>query len=349
MAVSQIYQRKIDHIQLCHQGDVQPKTANGLFDEVQLIHNALPELKLSDIDISTHLLGKPIRAPLMVTGMTGGPQEAKDINLAIAKICEKYGVPFGLGSQRIMLREADSIDSFMVRSVAPTIPIIGNLGVNQIRDLGIEQTKALFESIEADFLAVHLNPAMELVQADADADQDFRLGYETIAKINEALDGKVLVKECGCGLSKDVVRNLMAIGIRAVDLSGTGGTSWIKVEALRNEKMGAYLGNLMENWGIPTAAAILSTQDLAIQKIASGGINDPLIAAKAIALGADLAGFARPILKAYLDTGEEGADFLMDAMVRTLKLNMILTGSRNLQAFQAQPKIIGFGLRQWIS
>jgi isopentenyl-diphosphate delta-isomerase len=349
MTVSQIYQRKLDHIQLCYQGEVQPKNANGLFEEVQLIHNALPELKLSEIEISTHLLGKAIKAPFMVTGMTGGPQEAKEINRGIAKICEKYGVPFGLGSQRIMLREADSIDSFLVRSVAPNIPIIGNLGVNQIRDLGIAQTKALFERIEADFLAVHLNPAMELVQGDADADQDFTLGYETIARINEALDGKVLVKECGCGLSQEVVRNLMAIGVRAVDLSGTGGTSWIKVEALRNEKMGAYLGNLMENWGIPTAASILMTSHLKVQKVASGGINDPLIAAKAIALGADLAGFARPILKAYLDEGAEGAEFLMEAMIRTLKLNMILTGSQDIKTFQAKPKVIGLALRQWIS
>jgi isopentenyl-diphosphate delta-isomerase len=347
MSNRQIYQRKIDHIELCHKGAVQPENVSTLFEELTLIHQAIPELKLSQIDISTQLLGKSIKAPFMVTGMTGGPEQAKQINLAIAGLCEKYGIPFGLGSQRIITKEPDSLLSFQVRSVAPTIPVIGNLGVNQVRDLGISQTKALFESIEADFLAIHLNPAMELVQGDQDADRDFSTGYETIARINDALNGAVLVKECGCGLSAEVVEKLMRIGIKAVDLSGTGGTSWIKVEALRNQGMGAYLGHLFEAWGIPTAAAVLINQKYSIQKIASGGIDQPLTAAKAIALGADLSGFARPILKAYLDEGIEGADFFLDAMVQALKITMLLTGAQNISEFQRVPKILGPKLQAW--
>jgi isopentenyl-diphosphate delta-isomerase len=347
MSKSQIYQRKIDHIELCHKGAVQPDKASTLFEEVELIHQALPELKLSQIDITTNLLGKSIKAPFMVTGMTGGPEQAKQINLAIAGLCEKYGIPFGLGSQRIISKEPESLASFQVRSVAPTIPIIGNLGVNQIRDMGVTKTLALFQSIEADFLAVHLNPAMELMQADQDADRDFTQGYDTIARINDALDGRVLVKECGCGLSSQAVERLLQIGVKAVDLSGTGGTSWIKVEALRSQGLEAELGHLFENWGIPTAASILMNQKYAIQKIASGGIDQPLVAAKAIALGADISGFARPILKAYLDQGVEGADLFLTAMVLALKITMLLTGAQNIQAFQQTRKIIGPRLMAW--
>ena len=345
--MSDIYQRKRDHIALSHTGDVHPGAHHGLFEELSLVHDALPELAMSEVDLSTTLLDHALAAPVMVTGMTGGPPEAGDINRELARICQRLGLAFGVGSQRVITKAPESLRSFAVRDVAPDVVLFGNLGVVQCRQLGVPAARALMERIGADYLAVHLNPAMELVQPGADADSDFRGGYDIIGRLVDALDGRVLVKECGTGLSPKVVRRLHALGVRAVDVSGTGGTSWIKVEALRAEGRQATLGELFADWGIPTAAATALAAGIGPQVIASGGIGDGLTAAKALALGADVVGCARPVLQALLDGGPEAAEGFLETLVQGVRMASALTGCRAPSALRTRPRIIGPRLSAW--
>ncbi|MEZ4464519.1 MAG: hypothetical protein R3F43_08420 [bacterium] len=218
--MTDIHQRKLDHIELCNTADVEGTDHGGLFAEVHLVHDALPELAMGELDLSTPFLDHPLRAPLMVTGMTGGPAEAGRINAGVARVCARLGLAFGVGSQRVITRDAASAATFQVRRVAPDVVLVGNLGVNQVRDLGVGVVRELMARIEADYLAVHLSPAQELAQPGGEADHDFRSGYATIGALVEALDGRVIVKECGTGLSPKVVRGLAALGVRAVDVSG---------------------------------------------------------------------------------------------------------------------------------
>ncbi len=346
--MSDIYERKRDHIALCNEGDVEAGNHGGLFGEVRLVHDAMPELAMSELDLHTPLLDHTLNAPLMVTGMTGGPDEAREINRGIAKVCDGLGIAFGVGSQRIADRHAPAQASFEVRDVAPDVVLFANLGINQVRDLGVVRAVELMRSIGADYLAIHLNPAMELVQPEADADSDFRRGYETVARAVEATHGRVLVKECGTGLSPRVVSRLHAAGVRAVDVSGSGGTSWVKVEALRAKGAQADLGMTFADWGIPTAAAVALNAGVGPQIVASGGIGDGLTAAKALALGADVAGCARPVLQAFLARGEEGAQAFLETMLAGVRMAMALTGCLRPSELRDAPKVLGPELHRWL-
>ncbi len=346
--MSDIYQRKRDHLALCHDGEVEAGDHRGLFEEVWLVHDALPEVAMADVDLRTSLLDHELAAPLMVTGMTGGPEEAGAINRGISAVCQTLGLAFGVGSQRVITKAEASRDTFQVRDVAPDVVLFGNLGVNQVRDLGVEVAAELMRSIGADYLAIHLNPAMELVQPGADADSDFTRGYETVARAVDAFDGRVLVKECGSGLSPRVVGRLAAVGVRAVDVSGSGGTSWVKVEALRAEGATADLGHLFADWGIPTAAAVALAAGLGPQVVASGGVRDGLAAAKALALGADVAGCARPVLQAFNEGGAEGAQGFLETMVQAVRMATALTGCQRPAELRRAPRVLGPRLRAWI-
>lgn len=361
-----IHQRKRDHIALCHQGEVGLAGDPALWGEVRLMHCAMPELMSSEVDVRATLLGHTLKAPLMITGMTGGPPEAGEINRAVARLCERLGLAFGVGSQRVMTRDPSSASTFKLRAHAPNALILANIGVNQARDLGLERVRALVDEIEADALAVHLNPAMELVQPCRDADSDFRGGYDTIARLVDALDGRVLVKECGCGLSPDVVRKLHGAGVRALDLSGVGGTSWVKLEAMRAAEGGASaadlasLGFTLADWGLPTGAATLLASDVRaslgahtpsapnhLTLVASGGVTNPLEAVKALALGADVVGLARPVLQALLNEGEEGAEAFLSALIEGIKRVFMLTGAQNIQSLREKPVVLGPQLEAW--
>jgi len=348
MSVTSSLKRKEDHIDLCHTGDVGLVGDPGLFSEVRLIHQALPELAMDDINLSTAFLDHTLSVPAMITGMTGGPDRAGDINRDLAVLCEMNGMAFGLGSQRIIHSDPSTVDSFKVRSQAPNVCLLGNIGINQARDLGTDVVVDLFERIEADYMAIHLNPAMELIQPGAEADSNFRNGFDTIARLVDALDGKLIVKECGCGLSGSLVQRLQSLGVRGVDVSGVGGTSWIRVEALRAEGIQAELGFEYEDWGIPTAAATWSAGRVdGSMVIASGGIYNGRTAAKALALGADLVGFARPVLQAYLTEGSGGAQRVIDALVRGIQTSMALTGTTVPSKLRHAPKWVGPTLTSW--
>lgn len=359
--------RKEDHIDLCHRGDVTLSGDRGLWSDVHLVHDALPELKMSDLDLNATFMGHTLSAPLMLTGMTGGTERAAMINRHLAQVCQALQIPFGLGSMRIMTHSANRknravvSESFKVKRFAPEVFLIANIGVNQLRDLGEDQVLGLCEEVEADAIAVHLNPAMELIQPGSEADSDFTRGYQVIESLCKRYE-RVIVKECGCGLSRRVVQRLAAVGVNYVDVSGVGGTSWVKLEAKRAEEDRGYsrearLGMLLADWGIPTAAATLLAASTPVRVIASGGVTNALEATKALALGADLVGLARPALQAFLDgyeradrdpeAGQERAQDFLEEMIYGIRVITALTGARSPRQLRDLPHVLGPTLRAW--
>jgi isopentenyl-diphosphate delta-isomerase len=332
-----ISDRKRSHLELCEGSEVEYARKTTLFEEVDLVHNALPELAVDEVDVSTTLLGKRLRAPLLISGMTGGTEEASEIN---------HGLARGLGSQRAMHRQPHLAHTFSVRAEAPAALVLANLGLVQAADMLVADVERLIASVGADAVCIHLNPAQEMIQPGGD--RDFRRGYTTLTRLVRELPVPVVVKETGCGLSRAVGERLRAAGIRTVDVSGAGGTSWVKVEALRADAGARALGEEFGDWGIPTAASLLGLRGLGFEVIASGGIRSGLEVAKAIALGARAAGVALPAFRAYREGGEAAAGALVERLVAGLRLAMVLTGSRDVASLGKVPVVIGSRLRDWV-
>lgn len=351
--MSTIGQRKADHLALCATDEIAFRNKTTLMEQVRFIHDALPDLDTSDIDTSCTLLGKDLRAPIVIAAMTGGTEQAARINRELASIADEHGFAFGLGSQRAMHVRADESTrrSYSVREVAPNALVLGNLGVVQARQMTLDEIQALVRAIEADALCIHLNPAMELVQPGGD--RDFRGGLDTIAAAVRELPFPVIVKETGCGLSRGVGERLIGAGVRHVDTSGAGGTSWVAVETKRAEAIhdnaARALGEALWDWGIPTAASVGMLAPLGFETIiATGGVGTGLDVARALALGASAAGIARPVLKALTSGGRAAAVALLEGVLAELRAVMLLTGSRDLAALRTAPRILGAELRLWV-
>jgi isopentenyl-diphosphate delta-isomerase len=347
---SSIGQRKADHLAICTDDDVGFHELSPLFDDVRLVHDALADLDERTVDTSTMLLGKKLRAPLVIAAMTGGTTEAGAINRELARVAEERGVGFGLGSQRAMHTRPETVGSYKVRDVAPTTLILGNIGVVQARAMSTNQLGDLVGAVGADALCVHLNPAMELVQPGGD--RDFAGSLDTIARVVAELAVPVVIKETGCGLSADVGRRLRSVGVEHVDVSGAGGTSWVGVEARRaaaaGDEASRELGEILWDWGVPTAASVALLAPLGFRTvIATGGVATGLHVAKAIALGASAAGIARPLLKALRSGGGDAVGKAVDAVVRALRAAMLLTGSRDLSALRHAQRVVGGDLAIW--
>lgn len=338
--------RKDDHLDLAAQGDVGFRTKTTLLECVQLLHDSLPELALDEIDLSVRLLGKRLRAPLVLAGMTGGTDRARQINLDLASIAEERGYAFGLGSQRAMLLDPSLKRTYEVRSVAPTALVLGNVGGVQVAGMTTHEVEALVTQVAADALCVHLNPAMELVQNEGD--RDFRGVQDALQRLSAELPVPIIAKETGCGLSADVGRRLRSGGVRHVDVSGAGGTSWVGVETERAEPRGRALGALFWDWGLPTATSLIALEPLGFSTlIATGGISSGLDAARALALGANAVGMARPVLQALTRGGREEAVRFLQGVERELTTALLLTGSRDVAELQAKPRLLTGELRLW--
>ena len=350
-AMSTIGRRKADHLTLCATGDVGFHETTTLFEEVRLVHDALPELDARDVDPACDLLGKRLRAPIVIAAMTGGTDAAARVNRELAAIAEARGYGFGLGSQRAMAVDPALAESYRVRDVAPTALVLGNVGVVQARAMSTDAARALVEAVGADALCVHLNPAMEIVQPGGD--RDFSGGLDAIARLARDLGVPIVAKETGCGISPKVARRLMGVGVRHVDMSGAGGTSWVGVEAKRAEvagdARGRALGEAFWEWGIPTAASVASLAPLGLELVATGGVKTGLDVAKAIALGARAAGIARPALVALEAGGRAGAEAFFDQVEAELRAAMLLTGSRTLADLGRAPRVLGGALGLWLS
>jgi isopentenyl-diphosphate Delta-isomerase len=345
--VPDIAARKADHIDLCATGDVGFRGKTTLLECVDFVHDALPELALDEIDLSTTILGKKLRAPIFIAAMTGGTAKARDINRELASIAEERGYGFGLGSQRAMLR-GDKDDTYQVRDVAPTTLVLGNLGAVQARELSTDAVADLAGRVGADALCVHLNPAMEIVQPGGD--RYFAGALGAIERLVEELPIPVVAKETGCGIGPRAARRLGRAGVRHVDVSGAGGTSWVAVETERAAAGQRALGEALRDWGVPTAASVMICKR---QKprfetiIATGGITGGIDAAKAIALGAHAAGIARPVLQAFTRGGREGAVSFLAQIEAEIRAVMLLVGAGSVRALRKAPVVLRGDLPAW--
>jgi isopentenyl-diphosphate Delta-isomerase len=347
MRDSDIRQRKQDHLTLCSSGEVQFRTRDTLLHDVHLVHQALPELADHDLDLGVTLAGRRLKAPLVIAGMTGGVAEAAVINRDLAAAAERLGLAFGLGSQRAMLRHPEVADTYQVRAVAPTAMVLANLGVVKARQMRSAEVRALCDTVGADALCLHLNVAMELVQVDGD--RDFRGGVATIRRLEEELGLPVIVKETGCGLSRRAAATIAAAGVRTVDVGGAGGTSWVGVEASRAEDPQARaVGEVLWDWGIPTAASVAYCAEAGLEVIATGGIRDGHDVAMALALGARAAGLAAPLLKAQQEGGVEAVVVALETIIRTLRAVMLLCGCRTPTSLALAPRVVVGELRSWL-
>ena len=344
--MADISSRKNDHLDLSIGADVGFRKSH-LLECVELIHDALPELSLDDVDTRVQILGKQLRAPIIIAAMTGGSERARDINLELASIAEESGYGFGVGSQRAMLVDPLVESTYSVRQVAPTTLILGNLGAVQAAHLDTESVSALVRTIGADALCIHLNPAMELVQPEGD--RDFRGILMALDRINRELGIPVVAKETGCGLSLSVARRLLEHGIAHVDVSGAGGTSWVAVESERLPADNRTTALTFRDWGIPTAASVVYCASAGMSTIiATGGIVSGLDIAKALAIGAHAAGLARPVLKALHESGRTGALRYLKCVENELRMAMLLTRARSIADLRGVEKRLMAPLRDWV-
>lgn len=346
--MSDISRRKADHLDLAAHGDVAFHETTTLLDCVRLVHCALPDLAFDDLDTSTTVLGKTLRAPLLIAAMTGGTDRAKQINKELASIAEEQGYAFGLGSQRAMQKSRGALESYAVRDVAPTALILGNVGVVQAKQASTAELEDLVGAVGADALCVHLNPAMELIQNDGD--RDFSGGTETLARLVSDLSVPVIAKETGCGLSATVLKTLKSIGVEHVDVSGAGGTSWVGVETRRAEGGRRQLGEVFWEWGVPTAASVAFAARVGFSTVfATGGIKSGLDVAKSLALGATAAGIARHALVALETGGRAGALEYLAGVELQLKTAMLLTGQRSASTLRRAERLVTGDLERWLT
>lgn len=324
--------RKAEHIALALDPRMQVPTS--AFERLSFEHCALPEIDLDQIDLGCSFLGKELRAPLLISCMTGGTGEATRINRNLAAAAERRGIAFGLGSQRKALEDPETAASFEVRSVAPSIPILGNLGAVQLNyGYGVDACRRAIEMVGADALALHLNPLQEAIQPEGQT--HFASLLPRIAQLVDELEVPVVVKEVGNGISGAVGRQLARVGVRHVDTAGRGGTSWARIEAARADDVG--LGEVFSRWGLTTPESIRQLSEIReLFVIGSGGVRYGLDVAKAIALGAKLAGLAYPFLQAAT-VSTEAVEAKIDQVERELRIAMFCVGARDLAALRRVP------------
>jgi isopentenyl-diphosphate delta-isomerase len=342
-----ISKRKSDHIKVAASGAADFERST-LLEEVHLVHQSLPEMAYDDIDLATELCGQRLAAPIVISGMTGGTEEAGAINRDLATAAQNAGIAFGVGSQRAMAEHPDLEATFQVRDVAPDVFLIGNLGVVQARAMGTDKVAELAKRIGADAMAIHLNPAQELIQKSGD--RDFSGSLDTIARLVGEMPVPVIVKETGCGLSPTVATRLMRVGVSTVDVSGAGGTSWVAVEAKRAKKGSAerQLGEELWNWGTPTAVSAAVCARAGLEVIATGGLRTGSDIAAALALGARAGGLAAGALRAQQDGGLEGVEAFLSQLIRAVTTICLLTGCEGVAQLPQRSRHLGPNLRAWL-
>lgn len=351
--IAVIKQRKKDGIDIPLHNNVQAKTTSTYLEYVRFVHNALPEIDYEEIDTSTGFLGHKFAAPLIIDSMTGGTDEATVINGRLGEVAEKYGFGMGLGSQRAGLKSEELAATYSVaRKNAPNAFLIANIGGAQLaKGLTTDEARTIVRMIRANALVIHLNPLQELIQPEGEPRYKGVLGR--IADISNTIDIPVIVKEVGAGISREVAVKLEMAGVSAINVAGSGGTSWAGVEKLRadasKDKLKSRLGEMFWDWGIPTASSLIDIRrSVRLPLIASGGLRNGLEAAKCIALGANMAAMAFPFLRAAAESRESVFAFA-DLLLAELKSTMFLVGARNISSLSSSRYILTGPLAQEVS
>ncbi|MEH1908132.1 type 2 isopentenyl-diphosphate Delta-isomerase [Nostoc sp.] len=328
---AQTQNRKADHIRICLEEDVQSDQITNGLERYRFTHSCLPELNHNDIDISTTFLGKHLSAPLLISSMTGGTEQAAIINQRLAQVAQHYKIAMGVGSQRVAVEKPQVADTFAVRKYAPDVLLFANLGAVQLNyKYGLDECLRVVDILEADALILHINPLQECIQSKGDT--NFRGLLDKISKICSKLPVPVIAKEVGNGISAAIANKLIAAGVAAIDVAGAGGTSWAKVESERAENpLQRRLGKTFADWGLPTAECITTIRAIApdVPLIASGGLRHGLDVTAAIALGADIAGLAMPFLQAAA-TSETAVSELAEVLIAEITTVLFCTGNATL-------------------
>jgi len=335
-------QRKADHIRINLEEDVGFDRLTTGLERYRFIHQALPELNLAEIDLNTSFFGKPLKAPLLISSMTGGTERAHIINRSLAAAAQEAGIAMGLGSMRAALEDTSLAQSFLVvRSVAPDIFLFANLGAVQLNyGYTVDHCRRVVEMVEADALFLHFNALQEALQPEGDT--NFTGLLDKIEVVCKSLDVPVVAKEVGWGISEDVAHRLADVGIAAIDVAGAGGTSWSQVEMYRAvSEARRRVAATFRDWGIPTAESIRMVRRGAshLPIVASGGLRNGLEVAKTIALGAHLAGMAGPFLKAAVVSTEEVLETVA-VIVSELRTAMFCVNAASLDRLRATPYLV---------
>ncbi len=325
--------RKKEHIHIAMEQDVRFRKKTSGFENVDFIHCALPEMNYEDVDCTARFLDKVLSFPLMISGITGGWSEGERINRQLAEVCEQENLALGVGSQRQLLENERYLESYrVVRKVHPKGVIVGNVGAAQlISSECLTDIRRMIDIVQADAMAVHLNPLQEMVQPEGEG--KFRGILRAIEMLVRSVEIPVIVKEVGCGISEKVAMDLAGAGVTYIDVAGAGGTSWAGIESFRKTKN--PLADRFWDWGIPTAVSLEMVRGVGIHIIASGGIDNGVTLAKALALGAECCGAALPFLRALAE-GNEGLVRLVKQWREEMKLVMFLTGSRDVEALRRE-------------
>lgn len=335
--VTQTSSRKSDHIRINLEEDVQSGLTTRL-ERYHFIHQALPEVNLEDVDLRLDLFGRRLKAPILISSMTGGTAEAAKINRILATAAQETGIAMGLGSQRAAIERPELAKTFQVRSVAPDILLFANLGAVQLNyQYGLEQCQRAVDMIEADALILHLNALQEAVQPEGDT--KFSGLLKKIETVCRNLPVPVIAKEVGWGFSEQAARQLSDAGVAAIDVAGAGGTSWTQVEMHRAKtESQARLAAAFIEWGISTSESILNVRKAAphLTVFASGGIRSGIDIAKCIALGATLGGMASPFLKAAARSVEDTLQTVLEVR-REIQVCMFAAGAKNLDELSRMP------------
>ncbi|MBI4457052.1 MAG: type 2 isopentenyl-diphosphate Delta-isomerase [Acidobacteria bacterium] len=346
-----IKQRKREGLTIPLHRDVQAKAASTYLEYVALIHSALPELDFDTIDLSTTFLGHKLSTPLIIDSMTGGTPEAAEINARLAETAATLGLGMGLGSQRAGLTSEELAQTYVIaRKRAPTAFLLANIGGAQLaKGLSTDDAKRIVDMISADALVIHLNPLQELVQPEGEP--QYKGVLNKITELVKSVRVPVMVKEVGSGISKEVATKLERAGVKAINIAGSGGTSWAAVERHRAEGAGntlkTHLGELFWDWGIPTAVSLIEVRKaVQLPLVASGGLRNGLEAAKCLALGADMCAMALPFLKAAAESTDAVFRFT-GVLLHELKSTMYLVGAKDIQTLKTARYVLTGPLAEW--
>jgi len=334
-------QRKTDHIRINLEEDVDFRKLTTGLENYHFLHQALPEINLTQVDTSVTLFGKTLKAPLLISSMTGGTEQAHQINRTLAQAAEAKGIAMGLGSQRAAIEDPSLAGTFQVRKLAPTTVLLANLGAVQLNyGYTVEQCQRAVDMLQADALILHLNALQEAVQPEGDT--QFSGLLNKIEQVCKTLPVPVIAKEVGWGFSEDTVRHLVGAGVAAIDVAGAGGTSWSQVEMYRAQtEVQRRVAATFVDWGIPTSQAILAAKRAGPHTpiIASGGLRSGLDIAKCIALGATAGGMAGPFLKAAVKSVEAVLDQIKITQTE-LQVAMFCIGATSIKALQNTDRLI---------